>query len=279
MSVVRSRKKEREAPESRVKVWEAEADAVPERAESPAPEGADARAPRAAASLAPRAAASPVPRAEVSMPRVERKTPVTVTLITNSHSIHGSKNSIKVKVKDSYSRPRKLALARDLSGLRELVTPSVRQAAKAVLGRVCTPALLTCAVAAPPPPPPASSTAATSATSAPTPTAAAASASTAATDTSTPATTPTATPTPSTASTASSTAPASSSNAPASLALARAASPARGRRRTDRLKPNEVGRGSRGNRGQKGGRGTPLKDGGARVTTRGSYNYFALLCC
>ncbi|CAI7861841.1 unnamed protein product [Closterium sp. NIES-53] len=82
----------------------------------------------------------------------------------------------------------------------------------------------------------ASSTAATPATSAPTATAAAP-ASTAAT----PATTPTATPTPSAASTAASTAPASSSSAPAPLALARAASPARGRRRTDRLKSNVWG--------------------------------------
>ncbi|CAI5951003.1 unnamed protein product [Closterium sp. NIES-64] len=125
----------------------------------------------------------------------------------------------------------------------------------------------------------ASSTAATSATSAPTATAAAASASTTATDTSTPATTPTATPTPSAASTAASTAPASSSSAPAPFALARAASPARGRRRTDRLKTNKVGRTSKGDIGQKGGGGTPLKDGGARVTTRGSYSDYALLCC
>ncbi|CAI5933453.1 unnamed protein product [Closterium sp. NIES-64] len=122
------------------------------------------------------------------------------------------------------------------------------------------------------------STAATPVTSAPTATAAA-SASIAATDTSTPATTPTATPTPSAASIAASTAPASSSSAPAPLALARAASPARGRCRTHRLKPNEVGRSSRGNRGQKGGGGTPLKDGGARVTTRGSYSDYALLPC
>ncbi|CAI5959424.1 unnamed protein product [Closterium sp. NIES-64] len=125
----------------------------------------------------------------------------------------------------------------------------------------------------------ASSTSATTAASAPTATASAASASTAATDTSTPATTPTATPTPSVASTATSATPASSTRALAPFALARAASPARGRRRTDRLKTNKVGRSSRGDRGQKGGRGTPLKDGGARVTTRGSYSDYALLRC
>ncbi|CAI5964594.1 unnamed protein product [Closterium sp. NIES-64] len=125
----------------------------------------------------------------------------------------------------------------------------------------------------------ASSTSATTAASAPTATASAASAFTAATDTSTPATTPTASPTPSAASIAASTTPASFSSAPAPLALARAASPAGGRRRTDRLKTNEVARSSRGDRGQKGGGGTPLKDGGARVTTRGSYSDFALLCC
>ncbi|CAI7781154.1 unnamed protein product, partial [Closterium sp. NIES-53] len=45
-----SRKKEREAPESRVKVWRTWADVVPERADSPAPEAADTLAPRAATS-------------------------------------------------------------------------------------------------------------------------------------------------------------------------------------------------------------------------------------
>ncbi|CAI5940608.1 unnamed protein product [Closterium sp. NIES-65] len=125
----------------------------------------------------------------------------------------------------------------------------------------------------------ASSTSATTAASASTAAASAASSSTAATDTSTPATTPTATPTPSAASTATSTAPASSTRALAPLALARAASPARGRRHTDRLKTNEVGRSGRGDRGQQGGRRTPLKDGGARVTTRGSYSDYALLRC
>ncbi|CAI5963547.1 unnamed protein product [Closterium sp. NIES-64] len=120
---------------------------------------------------------------------------------------------------------------------------------------------------------------ATSAASAPTATAAASSASTAATDTSTPATIPTTTPTPSIASTATSTAPASPSSVLAPLALAGAASLARGRRSSDRLEANEVGRSSRSNRGQEGGGGTPLKDGGTRVTTRGSYNNYALLYC
>ncbi|CAI7771353.1 unnamed protein product [Closterium sp. NIES-53] len=50
VSVVQSRKKEREAPESRVKVWRTWADVVPERADSPAPEAADTLAPRAATS-------------------------------------------------------------------------------------------------------------------------------------------------------------------------------------------------------------------------------------
>ncbi|CAI7897007.1 unnamed protein product [Closterium sp. NIES-54] len=120
---------------------------------------------------------------------------------------------------------------------------------------------------------------ATSAASAPSATAAASSASTAATYTSTPATTPTTTPTPSTTSTTTSTAPASPSSALAPLALVGAASPARGRRSADRLETTEVGRSSRSNRGQERGRGTPLKNGGARVTTRGSYSYYARLCC
>ncbi|CAI7795164.1 unnamed protein product [Closterium sp. NIES-53] len=123
------------------------------------------------------------------------------------------------------------------------------------------------------------STAAASATSATTTTAAATPASTAATSTPTPATTSTATPTPSAASTTTSTAPTGPTRSLAPLAPARAASPTRGRRHTDRLKTNEVGRSSRGDRGQERGRRTPLKDGGAGVTSRGSYSNDALFCC
>ncbi|CAI7856074.1 unnamed protein product [Closterium sp. NIES-54] len=125
----------------------------------------------------------------------------------------------------------------------------------------------------------ASATFAASATSAPAATATASSASTAAADTSTPATTPTTTPTPTTATTTTSTAPSSPTSAPAPFAPAGAASPARGRRSSDRLETTEVGRSSRSNRGQEGRGGTPLKDWGARVTTRGSYSDYARLCC
>ncbi|CAI7749424.1 unnamed protein product, partial [Closterium sp. NIES-53] len=127
--------------------------------------------------------------------------------------------------------------------------------------------------------PASASTAATSATSATTATAAATPASTAATSTPTPATTSTATPTPSAASTTTSTAPTGPTRSLAPLALARAASPAGGRRHSDRLKTTEVGRSGRGDRGQERGRRTPLKDGGAGVTSRGSYSNYALLCC
>ncbi|CAI5948417.1 unnamed protein product [Closterium sp. NIES-64] len=106
---------------------------------------------------------------------------------------------------------------------------------------------------------------------------AATSASTASTSTSTPATTSTATPNPPATPTSPATAPSSSTRYLAPLALARAASTAGGRRRTDRLKTSEVGRSGRGNRGQQGGRRTPLKDGGARVTPRGPYSDDALL--
>ncbi|CAI5968755.1 unnamed protein product [Closterium sp. NIES-64] len=68
-------------------------------------------------------------------------------------------------------------------------------------------------------------------------------------------------PTPSAASTATPTTPDSSTRALAPLALARAASPARGRRRTGRLKTNEVGRSGKGYRGRKGGREHPSKMG------------------
>ncbi|CAI7893818.1 unnamed protein product [Closterium sp. NIES-54] len=122
-----------------------------------------------------------------------------------------------------------------------------------------------------------SSASATSAAAVPSTTATAAAASTAAADTSTSTTTPTTTPTPSTASTTTSTAPATPTSAPAPLVPASAAAPARGRRSTDRLETTEVGRSSRSNRGQEGGGGTPLKDRGARVTTRGSYSDYALL--
>ncbi|CAI7748614.1 unnamed protein product [Closterium sp. NIES-54] len=127
--------------------------------------------------------------------------------------------------------------------------------------------------------PASASTAATSATSATTATAAATPAPAAATSTPTPAAASTATPTPSAGSTSTSTAPTGPTRSLAPLALARAASPTRGRRRTDRLKTTEVGRSSRGDRGQERGRRTPLKDGGAGVTSRGSYSNYALLCC
>ncbi|CAI7922453.1 unnamed protein product [Closterium sp. NIES-53] len=220
--------------------------------------------------------------------------------------------------------------ARDLSGVGELVTPHVRQAAEAALGGVQAPTLLTRAVSGTEnvgagaststsltPSVPltkllrggglrtallllaltttgatplcnaathsttASAASATSSSSATTAAATAATASTAAADTSTTTTTPTTTPTPSTASTttstATSTAPASPTSAPAPLAPASAAASARGRRSTDRLETTKVGRSSRSNRGQEGGGGTPLKDRGARVTTRGSYSNYALL--
>ncbi|CAI7864011.1 unnamed protein product [Closterium sp. NIES-53] len=228
----------------------------------------------------------------------------------------------------SGGRHRQVSPARDLSGVKELVTPRVRQAAEAALGGVRAPALLTSAVAstenvgagtststvlttsvpltkllgggsltaallllalnttgatplrqAATSSSAASAASATSAASAPSATAAASATSTAAADTSTSATTPTTTPTPSTASTTTSTAPASPTSALAPLAPASAAAPARGRRSADRLEPTEVGRSSRSNRGQERGGGTPLKDWGARVTTRGSYSDYALLCC
>ncbi|CAI7923483.1 unnamed protein product, partial [Closterium sp. NIES-54] len=209
--------------------------------------------------------------------------------------IHGSKDSIKIKVKDSYTSPRQLSPAGDLRGLRELLAPRVRQAAKAALGAVGTPTLLSSAVAsaenvgagtktptaltlrvpltelvrggdvartllllllllaltasrAAPlrsstpttsATPASASTTATSATSATAATAAATPASTASTSTPTPATTSTATPTPSAASTTTSTAPTGPTRSLAPPALAGAASPARGRRHSDRLKTTE----------------------------------------
>ncbi|CAI7855940.1 unnamed protein product, partial [Closterium sp. NIES-53] len=61
---VRSRKKQREAPESSVKVCSASVDAVPASADGQAPGAAASPGARAADALAPRAAASPGPRGE-----------------------------------------------------------------------------------------------------------------------------------------------------------------------------------------------------------------------
>ncbi|CAI5946139.1 unnamed protein product [Closterium sp. NIES-64] len=157
-----------------------------------------------------------------------------------------------------------------------MLTPSVRQAAKAALVGVGTPTLLTRTGrrnegrrAAPlrgttptssSPSATAASTSATTATSAPTAAAATASASAAATTTTAPATTPTATHSLRRLH-RTSTAPDSSTCALAPLALARSASPARGRRRADRLKTKQVGSSSRGNRGQQGEGEHPSKMG------------------
>ncbi|CAI5942204.1 unnamed protein product [Closterium sp. NIES-64] len=58
-----------------------------------------------------------------------------------------------------------------------------------------------------------------------------------------------------------------------------AATPARGRRGPDLLKTKKVDNRSKGYRGKKGGRGTPLKERGAGVTTRGTYSDYASLSC
>ncbi|CAI7776245.1 unnamed protein product [Closterium sp. NIES-53] len=94
----------------------------------------------------------------------------------------------------------------------------------------------------------------------------------AATEAPTPGTTPASTATRSASSTSSAAAPANPSTTLAPLALAVAASPTRGRRSSDLLSANEVDSSSRSNRGEKGDRGTPLKEGGATVAARSTYN-------
>ncbi|CAI7786668.1 unnamed protein product [Closterium sp. NIES-53] len=107
-----------------------------------------------------------------------------------------------------------------------------------------------------------SSATSTTAAAATTSSTTAATTATAATDAPTPGTTPTTTSTSSTSSTAASIAP---TTTPASLALARAASPTRGRRSADLLSANEV---DSSNRGEKGDRGTPLKEGARRSSSK-----------
>ncbi|CAI7913550.1 unnamed protein product [Closterium sp. NIES-54] len=114
-----------------------------------------------------------------------------------------------------------------------------------------------------------SATSTTPATAAASSSTTATTADTAATYAPTSGTTPTTTSSSSTSSTVASTAP---STTLASLALASAASPTRGRRSADLLSANEVDSSSRGNRGEKGDRGTPLKEGGARVTARSTHS-------
>ncbi|CAI7851425.1 unnamed protein product, partial [Closterium sp. NIES-53] len=80
------------------------------------------------------------------------------------------------------------------------------------------------------------------------------------------------TPTPSSASTATTASPATSSSAVA-------APLARSRRSADRLGANKVDSSSRGNGGQKRNGRAPLKEGGTRVTTGGSYSGNTSLYC
>ncbi|CAI7837130.1 unnamed protein product, partial [Closterium sp. NIES-53] len=217
-----SRKKEREAPESRVKVWRTWADVVPEGADSPVPEAAD--------TLAPRAATSPPGSGGRHSPRQ----------VFPARDLSGARELVTPRVCQ--------AAETALSGVQAptSLTTSV-PLTKLLGGRGLTTALLLLALTTTGTTP--LRRAATSATAA-SATSTTASATTAATDASTPATTPTTTPAPSTASTTTtSTTAASPTGTPAPLAPAWAASPARGRRSADRLETTEVGRSSRGNRG------------------------------
>ncbi|CAI7891362.1 unnamed protein product [Closterium sp. NIES-53] len=115
-------------------------------------------------------------------------------------------------------------------------------------------------------------TASTTAAAASTTSAAASTTSNASTETPTPGTTPTSTTTSSASSTASAAAPAVPSTTLVPLALAVAAPPIGSRRNPDLLSANEVDNSSRSNRGKKGDRGTPLKERGAMVAVRSTYN-------
>ncbi|CAI7838104.1 unnamed protein product [Closterium sp. NIES-53] len=182
---------------------------------------------------------------------------------------------------------------RDLSGVRELGTPGVRQATEAALGGVQAATLLSSAIAGAQDvgagttllllgsplhsSASAGSTSAAAASATPPATATAASSSTAATEAPTSATTPT--PTPSSSPTATTAAPTTSSSSLAPLGLADAASLTRSRRSANQLSANKVDSSSRGNKGQKRNRGAPLKERGTGVTTRGTYSCNTSLGC
>ncbi|CAI7731620.1 unnamed protein product [Closterium sp. NIES-54] len=108
-----------------MKVCKASVGAVPERADSPAPGVADALVPGAADSLVPGAEDSLGPRAAASMP-----------------GIHGSKDSIEIKIKDSNILLKHITLARELNNIRKLCAPGVSQATEAALRSVWQPARL-----------------------------------------------------------------------------------------------------------------------------------------
>ncbi|CAI7859553.1 unnamed protein product [Closterium sp. NIES-53] len=154
----------------------------------------------------------------------------------------------------------KLLDRRGLTGTRLLLALVTT---KASTQRSCTTAAATSTTAA---------AASTTSAAASTTSAAASTSSSAATDPPTPGTTPTSTATPSASSTASAAAAAILPTTFAPPALAVAAPPTRSRRSPDRLSANKVNSSSRSNREEKGDKGTPLKERGAMVAARSTYN-------
>ncbi|CAI7912411.1 unnamed protein product [Closterium sp. NIES-53] len=199
------------------------------------------------------------------MPGVGRNTQVTVTLSTISRSIHGSKDSIEIKIKDSNILLKQITPARELNSVRKLGAPGVSQATEAALRSVWQPTRLPTAPAgakngltgtrlllalASTKASTLCGSTSTSTTAAATSTTANAASTTptAATEAPTRATTLTSTAIPSASSTASTAAPTVPSTTLAPLALAVAASPTRSRRSPDLLSANEVDSSSRSNR-------------------------------
>ncbi|CAI7809039.1 unnamed protein product [Closterium sp. NIES-54] len=76
------------------------------------------------------------------MPGVGRNTQVTVTLSTISRNIHGSKDSIEIKIKDSNILLKQITPARELNSVRKLGAPGVSQATEAALRSVWQPTSL-----------------------------------------------------------------------------------------------------------------------------------------
>ncbi|CAI5951341.1 unnamed protein product [Closterium sp. NIES-65] len=215
MRVVRSRKKEREAPEARVKVCKALPDVVPERADSPAPGAADSLVPGAADLRAPRAAAampgSGGTHRELETPGVSLAAKAALGGVRPAARLPSAVTSTQ-DVGIGTSTPRRLLGWQGLTRALLLLTLATTEASPR---HRATP----------------NSATAIAASSTPTATAAAASA--AATRAPFPATTPTATPTPSAPPTATTTSPARSPSALAPSALAVAAPHARDRRSAD----------------------------------------------
>ncbi|CAI5959932.1 unnamed protein product [Closterium sp. NIES-64] len=263
VSAVLSRKKQREAPESSMKVCKASADVVLERADSLAPKAA-ASIPGALDLLDHLLTPGVVKAGEAAVLSVELLARLT-SAVTCANDIRAATTTLR---RPTLSKPltkllRRKCLTRTLELLLSLTSANA-SAPTATVAANAAPATTTAATAASTP------SATTASTTTPT----------AATDATTPASTPATTPSAATtsSSTFSTTTPPSATSATlGSLALAAAAPPTRSRSSTNRLTTKVVNSSGSSVGGGEGRGRAPLKDGGARSATSSTYSDYASL--